>query len=101
MRGKEGIMHTDPGIPARRLCNNFKCMCTQRLCGISRVHDPIVCSPPGFSVHRILQARTLEWVAMPSSRGIFPTQGSNPHLLCWQVDSLPLSHQGIPKATIL
>ena len=27
------------------------------------------CSPPGPSVHRILQARILEWVAMPSSRG--------------------------------
>ncbi|MGE2757601.1 hypothetical protein, partial [Escherichia coli] len=27
-------------------------------------------------------------------QGIFPTQGSNPHLLHWQVDSLPLSHQG-------
>ena len=26
------------------------------------------CSPPGFSVHGILQARILEWVAMPSSR---------------------------------
>ena len=26
-------------------------------------------SPPGSSVHGILQARTLEWVAMPSSRG--------------------------------
>ena len=28
--------------------------------------------------------------------GIFPDQGSNPHLLHWQVDSLPLSHQGSP-----
>ena len=27
------------------------------------------CSLPGSSVHGILQARTLEWVAMPSSRG--------------------------------
>ena len=27
------------------------------------------CSPPGSSVHGVLQARTLEWVAMPSSRG--------------------------------
>ena len=27
------------------------------------------CSPPGFSVHGILQARILEWVVMPSSRG--------------------------------
>ena len=30
--------------------------------------DPLECSPPGSSVHGILQARTLEWVAMPSSR---------------------------------
>ena len=27
------------------------------------------CSPPGSSVHGIFQARTTEWVAMPSSRG--------------------------------
>ena len=27
------------------------------------------CSPPGSSVHGILQIRTLEWVAMPFSRG--------------------------------
>ena len=39
------------------------------------------CGPPGFSVHGILQARILEWVAMPSSRGIFPTQGSKPSVL--------------------
>ena len=38
--------------------------------------DPMDCSLPGPSVHEILQARILEWVAMPSSRGIFPTQGS-------------------------
>ena len=31
--------------------------------------DPVDCSPPGSSVHGILQARTLEWVAMPSYRG--------------------------------
>ena len=29
------------------------------------------CSPPGSSVHGILQARTLEWVAIPFSRGSF------------------------------
>ena len=34
--------------------------------------DPIDCNLPGSSVHRILQARTLEWVAMPSSRGSSP-----------------------------
>ena len=37
--------------------------------------DPMDCSPPGSSVHGILQARILEWVAMPSLGGIFPTQG--------------------------
>ena len=31
--------------------------------------DSTDCSPPGPSVHGILQARILEWVAMPSSRG--------------------------------
>ena len=31
--------------------------------------DPMDCSPTGSSVHGILQARILEWVAMPSSRG--------------------------------
>ena len=30
--------------------------------------DPMDCSPPGFSVHGILQARILEWVAVPSIR---------------------------------
>ena len=30
---------------------------------------PIDYSPPGFSVHGILQARTLEWVAISFSRG--------------------------------
>ena len=28
--------------------------------------DPIDCSPPGSSVHGLLQARMLEWVAFPS-----------------------------------
>ena len=34
--------------------------------------DPMDCSPPGSSVHGILQARILEWVAMRSSRGSSP-----------------------------
>ena len=49
---------------------------------------------------KTLQARILEWMAMPSSRGIFPTQGSNPsllRLLQWQVGSLPLAPPGKPR----
>ena len=33
--------------------------------------DPMDCSPPSSSVHGILQARILEWVAIPFSRGSF------------------------------
>ena len=31
--------------------------------------DPMDCSPPGSSVHEIIQARILEWVAIPFTRG--------------------------------
>ena len=44
--------------------------------------DSIDYGLPGSSVQGILQARILEWVAISFSRGIFPTQGSNPGLLC-------------------
>ena len=48
--------------------------------------DPMDCSPPGSSVHGILRARILEWVAMPLLQGIFPTQEWNPYLLhCRQI----------------
>ena len=40
------------------------------------------CSLLGFSVHGILQARILKWVAMASSRGSSQPRGSNLHLLC-------------------
>ena len=48
--------------------------------------NPMGCSPPGSSVHGILQARILEWVATPFSKGIFLTQESNLGLLhCRQI----------------
>ena len=37
--------------------------------------DPADCSPPGSSVHGILQARTLEWAAISCSRGSFQPRG--------------------------
>jgi len=57
------------------ICMKVKATVTQSCLTLC---DPMGCSLPGSSVHGILQARILEWVAMPSSRGIFPTQGSNP-----------------------
>ena len=38
---------------------------------------PMDCSPPGSSVYGILQARILEWIAMPSSRDL-PDPGIKP-----------------------
>ena len=44
----------------------WKCLVTQ-LC--PTLWDPTDCSLPGSSVHGILQARVLEWVAIPFSKG--------------------------------
>ena len=43
--------------------------CSELLQSCQLFVDPMVCSPPASSVHGILQAGLLEWVAMPSSRG--------------------------------
>ena len=59
--------------------------------------DPMDCSPPGSSVHGILQTRILEWVAMLSSRGSSQPRDQTPisySLLYWQVGSLPLAPPG-------
>ena len=65
----------------------------------STLCDTMGCSPPGSSVHGILQASILEWVAMPSSGGSSWPRGLNLHLLCllhWQAGSLPRVPPGKP-----
>ena len=57
---------------------------------------PTLCDAMDYSVHGILQAKILEWVAFPFSRGFFQTQGSNlglPH--CRRI-LYQLSHKGSP-----
>ena len=44
-------------------------LCIKLLQSYPTLCDLMDCSPPGSSVHRILQARILEWVVMPSFRG--------------------------------
>ena len=44
------------------------CMRVKSLQSHPNLCNPMDCSPPGFSVHGILQARLSEWVAVPSSR---------------------------------
>ena len=57
--------------------------------------DPMDYSLPGSSVHEILQARILGWVAMPL-QGLFPIEESNPGLLHCRWILYCLSHQGNP-----
>ena len=55
---------------------------------MSALCNPMDCSPPGFSVHGILQARIPEWVAIPSP-GDLPEPGIEPRPPTLQADSLP------------
>ena len=79
---------------------------------------PMDCSPPVSSVHRILQARILEWVAMLSSRGSSQPRDQT-HLLCllalasrfftteppgkplsvWPQQSVGINHKHAPKCS--
>ena len=61
-------------------------MCAKLLQLSPTLCDPMDCSLPGSSVHGILQARILEWVAMP---GDLPNPGMEPGSPALQVDSLP------------
>ena len=79
-----------------RCCSlSGECVCVQslKLCGT--LCDATDCNPPGFSVHGFSQTTNNIGVGCHALlQGTFQTQGSNPHLLHWQADSLPLSHQG-------
>ena len=57
------------------------------------------CSPPGSSVHEILQARTLEWVAYPFFRRS-SWSGIEPGSPALQVDSLPAELLGKPQIVL-
>ena len=58
------------------------------------------CSPPGFSVHGILQARILGWVAFPSP-GDLPDPDVEPKSPALQAYSLLLVPLGKPFRSIL
>ena len=58
--------------------------------------DPVNCSLPDSSVHKISQARILEWAAISFSKGP-PDSGIKPSSPALQEDSLLPSHQGRPS----
>ena len=102
--------HQDPGHILQLLFANLYDKQTEvntdnqqrELCAhsLSRVWlcNPMGCSPPGSSVNGILQARILEWVAMPSSRGL-PNPGIKPRSPTLQADSLLSEPPGKPMNT--
>ena len=49
--------------------SHYVCVSAKSLQLFPTLCHPVDFSPPGSSAYRILQARTLEWVAVPSSRG--------------------------------
>ena len=114
---KSGVSHTTDPYSAIKINKhttqmNLKCIMlsqssqTRRvtfcMCSVAQLYPtlygPMDCSPPGSSVHGILKARILEWVATSYFRGSsqprYQIHRWNPHLLCLlhrQVDSLPLA----------
>ena len=74
-------------IYKRLVCAHSVAQSCRTLCELTRLLCPWGCF------------RQEDWSGFPSPPlGIFPTQGSNPCLLRWQVDSLPLGHPGNPAS---
>ena len=62
----QGTFSLSPPLP---FVSFFLCVCTKSIQSCPTLCHLMDRSPPGTSVHGILQARILEWVAMTSSRG--------------------------------
>ena len=68
------------------------CACAKSFQLCTTLCDPVDCSPPGSSVHGDSPGNNTGVDCYALLQGIFPTQGSNLHLLHllhWQVGSLP------------
>ena len=65
------------------------------------------CSPPGSSVHGTLQARIIEWVAIPFSRGSSQPRGrtqvfciAGRHFIFWATREALIDHKVVFKCKI-
>ena len=79
------------------LTNDSLCLVTQ---SCQTLCDPTDCSSPGSSVHGILQARILEWIAI-SFPGLLSDPGIEPSSPVSQADSLPSETVGKPCQWLL
>ena len=74
----------------------LQCLKVKSERGVPQSH-PTLCNPMVYTVHGILQATILEWVAFPFLQGFFPIQGLNPGLPhCGRI-LYQLSHKGSPR----
>ena len=72
-------------------------VCVYVLSHVQVFVTPMDYSLPASSVHGIYPSNNTGIGCHSLPQGVFLTQGSNPCLLHWQADSLPLSHFGSPK----
>ena len=80
------------------------CMCVRVLVAQSclTLCDPIDCSPPGSSVHGILQARKENWSGLLfPSPGDLPNPGTEPGSPTLQADYLVFESPGKPSTSLL
>ena len=84
--GKQGLLSSG-GVQA-----SFSLRCLFAKHGLQGMQASVVAVPGLQSIGSVVVVRGLNCFAC----GILQDQGLNPCLLHWQVDSLPLSHQGSP-----
>ena len=84
-------------LSSGKILSTYVCACihAQLLQSCLTLCAPMDYSLPGSSVHGILRARNLEWVIMPSSRGLpHPEiELESPAAPVLQVDSLPTQYK--------
>ena len=84
-----------PGCHPTTHLPSSPCCLVSKLC--PTLCNPMDHSPPGSSVHRISQARILEWVAISSFVGSSPPRDLT-RISCLAGNSLSLNHLGAPSS---
>ena len=81
--------------------NTSTYMCAYSLSCVQLFFDPMDCSPARLLCLWDFSGKNIGMGCHFLLQGIVPGQGSNLHLLYWQVDSLPLSYKGSPHYLLL
>ena len=90
--------HLGTQVLGSRMASDTCCLLAQSLQSCLPLCDPMDCSLPGSPVHGILQARILEWAAMPSSgshtgTGKHTWRGTYSHTLTHRnTETVPYAH---------